>query len=111
MLITGDLDPNVPARQSMEMYYTMRRLGKDCIFLQNIESRKVCVIYPVRPNQCRTWPFWSDNLTNSNAWNKAAQKCPAINKGKLYTREEIEKIRGCKKWWQVQEKKTGSVKK
>jgi len=34
MLITGDLDPNVPARQSMEMYYTMRRLGKDVVWVR-----------------------------------------------------------------------------
>jgi dipeptidyl aminopeptidase/acylaminoacyl peptidase len=27
--ITGDLDPNVPASQSREMYYAMRRLGKE----------------------------------------------------------------------------------
>ena len=28
LLITGELDANVPARQAMEMYYAMRRLGK-----------------------------------------------------------------------------------
>ena len=27
--ITGDQDPNVPASQSREMYYAMRRLGKE----------------------------------------------------------------------------------
>ncbi|MFC1545157.1 prolyl oligopeptidase family serine peptidase [Gemmatimonadota bacterium] len=34
MLISGDLDPNVPARQSMEMYYTMRRLGKEVVWVR-----------------------------------------------------------------------------
>jgi dipeptidyl aminopeptidase/acylaminoacyl peptidase len=29
LLITGEQDPNVPARQAMEMYYALRRLGKD----------------------------------------------------------------------------------
>ena len=29
LCITGDLDPNVPASQSREMYYALRRLGKD----------------------------------------------------------------------------------
>jgi dipeptidyl aminopeptidase/acylaminoacyl peptidase len=29
LCITGDLDPNVPASQSREMYYAMRRLGKN----------------------------------------------------------------------------------
>jgi dipeptidyl aminopeptidase/acylaminoacyl peptidase len=34
MLITGDLDYNVPARQSMEMYYAMRRLEKDVVWVR-----------------------------------------------------------------------------
>jgi dipeptidyl aminopeptidase/acylaminoacyl peptidase len=34
MLITGDLDPNVPARQSMEMYYAMRRLDKEVVWVR-----------------------------------------------------------------------------
>ena len=29
LCITGDLDPNVPASQSREIYYALRRLGKD----------------------------------------------------------------------------------
>lgn len=74
-------------------------ITKDCIFLQKIDSQKKCTIYPVRPNQCRTWPFWSDNLANPDAWNKAAQKCPGVNRGKGYSFEEIEKIKKQKKWW------------
>ena len=73
---------------------------KDCIFLQKSGDQKRCMIYPVRPNQCRTWPFWSDNLTSPNTWNKAAQKCGGINRGRLYSFEEIEKIRKNKRWWQ-----------
>ena len=34
MCITGDLDYNVPARQSMEMYYAMRRLGKEVVWVR-----------------------------------------------------------------------------
>ncbi len=58
------------------------------------------MIYSVRPNQCRTWPFWPSNLKNPGDWNKAAQKCPGINRGKLYSFEEIERIKKAKKWWQ-----------
>ena len=72
---------------------------KDCIFLQKNGGKKICRIYPVRPNQCRRWPFWSENLASANKWNEAAQKCNGINKGKLYSFEEIEKIRKSKKWW------------
>ncbi len=66
---------------------------KDCIFLQRINDEKRCIIYPVRPSQCRVWPFWSENLASANSWNKAAQKCPGINRGRHYSFEEIEKIR------------------
>jgi len=73
--------------------------SKDCIFLRKIDGQKKCVIYPVRPGQCRIWPFWSENLKNPNTWNKAAQKCPGVNHGRLYSFEEIEKLRKEKKWW------------
>jgi hypothetical protein len=72
---------------------------KNCIFLRAVEGRRRCMIYPVRPSQCRVWPFWSDNLANVNAWNKTTQKCSGINRGRLYSLEEIEKIRKTKKWW------------
>lgn len=72
---------------------------KDCVFLREIDGQKRCTIYPVRPNQCRTWPFWSSNLTDPDAWNKAAQKCSGINRGRHYSYEEIERIRRKKKWW------------
>ena len=73
---------------------------KDCIFLRKIDGQKKCIIYPVRPNQCRTWPFWSENLSSADAWNGAVRKCGGINRGRLYSFEEIEKIKKSKKWWQ-----------
>jgi len=72
---------------------------KDCVFLKQIQGRKKCIIYPVRPNQCRTWPFWSENLASPAAWNRAARKCPGINRGSAYEFNEIEKIRKSEKWW------------
>jgi len=83
---------------------------KDCIFLQETEGRKECMIYPVRPSQCRIWPFWPENFKSTNAWNKAAQKCGGINRGRLYSFEEIEKIRKKKKWWQDAEQTVSSSK-
>jgi Fe-S-cluster containining protein len=107
----GELRKKYMRRVSFRTTIIEHRVTRDCIFLQNIDGQKRCVIYPVRPNQCRTWPFWSDNLTNPNSWNKAAEKCPGLNRGKLYTCEEIEKIKRCKKWWQAQEETSDSVKK
>jgi len=74
-------------------------LSRDCIFLTDTNGQKSCAIYPVRPNQCRTWPFWPDNLTTPNDWNRAAMKCPGINRGRLYSFEEIERLKKQKTWW------------
>lgn len=73
---------------------------KDCIFLQAGAGGKQCKIYSVRPSQCRSWPFWAGNLAGPGAWNKAAQKCPGINRGRYYSFEDIEKIKRLRKWWQ-----------
>jgi Fe-S-cluster containining protein len=81
---------------------------KDCVFLRRIDSQKECVIYPTRPNQCRAWPFWPENLVNADAWNKAAQKCGGINRGKLYSFEEIEKIKKTKNGGQTPAKQSAN---
>lgn len=80
----------------------------DCIFLRKVEGQKRCVIYPVRPSQCRSWPFWPGNLARPGDWNRAAQKCAGINRGRHYSFEEIESIKANKKWWQDVKEKAGS---
>lgn len=71
----------------------------DCIFLRKIEGSNKCLIYPVRPNQCRTWPFWQENLNCPDSWNNAAKKCPGINRGSFFRLETIEKLEKQKTWW------------
>jgi len=71
---------------------------RNCIFLDKSTEQNKCIIYPVRPSQCRNWPFWPENLRSPADWNKAAQKCPGVNRGKKYTFEQIEKIKKRKKW-------------
>jgi len=86
---------------------------KNCIFLKHGSilcplgatkdelhgKQKNCLIYPVRPNQCRTWPFWPSNLKSPDIWNETAKKCPGINRGRFYSFEEIKKIKK-QKWLQ-----------
>ena len=48
----------------------------DCIFLARKGDKSMCSIYPVRPAQCRTWPFWSSNLRSKETWESAAATCP-----------------------------------
>lgn len=57
----------------------------DCIFYR--DGR--CMMYPVRPSQCRTFPFWLKNLRSEDAWRETQRTCPGIGKGRRFTREEI----------------------
>ena len=48
-----------------------------------------CTIYPVRPRQCRSYPFWFPLLRSPERWRREAQICPGIGLGKMYPRKEI----------------------
>ena len=48
-----------------------------------------CSIYPVRPLQCRTFPFWKINLKSHGAWKRCAKTCDGIGQGRSYSFEEI----------------------
>jgi Fe-S-cluster containining protein len=60
----------------------------DCIFLRP----EGCAIYPVRPIQCRTFPFWRDVLRSPRRWEQLKHRCPGVGCGRLYTCEEIQRI-------------------
>lgn len=60
----------------------------DCIFLKNGR----CSIYPVRPAQCKKFPFWESMLCDKDEWDFYASRCPGMNSGKHYTIEEIQKL-------------------
>ncbi len=55
-----------------------------CLFYQ-----EGCTIYPVRPEQCRTFPFWFENLRSLKKWRKVTRECPGIDKGSTYSKEQI----------------------
>jgi hypothetical protein len=68
--------------------------GRDCLFLiADGANGARCAIYPVRPVQCRTWPFWACNLSDPESWLQAALRCRGINGGRLFTRQEVEACR------------------
>lgn len=46
-----------------------------CIFLEG----KKCQIYQTRPSQCRTFPWWKENLNSEESWKLAATECEGIN--------------------------------
>lgn len=63
----------------------------DCVFFKD----KRCLIYPVRPMQCQTYPFWEDLIACKKAWEEAKKSCEGIDhpKAPLIDREEIDKQR------------------
>jgi Fe-S-cluster containining protein len=58
----------------------------DCVFY---DQKAGCTIYPVRPQQCRTWPFWESNVRTLESWQKTCEVCPGSGQGELIPVEEI----------------------
>ena len=62
------------------------RANGDCVFY---DRKKGCTVYPVRPAQCRTWPFWESNLESQETWDRTVAICPGSGEGELIPVEEI----------------------
>ncbi|ETV69402.1 hypothetical protein, variant [Aphanomyces astaci] len=45
-----------------------------CIFLEG----KQCSIYPVRPTQCQTYPFWPQQLISKYDWALTSKECEGV---------------------------------
>jgi Fe-S-cluster containining protein len=60
----------------------------DCTFFDPQTRR--CRIYPARPRQCRTWPFWRSNIATPEDWERTRKTCPGAGCGDLVTLEQIE---------------------
>ena len=68
--------------------------NRDCVFLQKAnQGGRQCRVYAVRPKQCRTWPFWANNLRHPDDWAEAGRRCPGINRGPVASREHIDACR------------------
>jgi Fe-S-cluster containining protein len=74
------------------------RRGYRCVFLaRGPDGRGRCQVYGARPRQCRTWPFWPENLTTMESWWELAARCPGVARGltgtgRRYSLEEIQAI-------------------
>jgi hypothetical protein len=72
---------------------TQTEHGYDCEFLDrtSVPGKALCSIYEARPKQCRTWPFWPENLRTQRHWEtvKRITPCPGMNSGKLIPIEQI----------------------
>jgi Fe-S-cluster containining protein len=83
-----------PEAETKAVYTRQARRGRtlrekangDCVFY---DRSKGCTVYPVRPRQCRTWPFWESNVASPEAWEQTCRICPGSGQGELISVEEI----------------------
>lgn len=64
----------------------IERPGGDCIFWDKSAG---CTVYEARPVQCRTWPFWPENIASPEDWDHVTSVCPGSGRGRVFTVEEI----------------------
>jgi Fe-S-cluster containining protein len=51
-----------------------------------------CTIYPVRPVQCRTFPFWPEVVNRRRSWERAGRSCEGIGRGARHAPGTIEPL-------------------
>jgi Fe-S-cluster containining protein len=74
--------------RKIDGFYELKYTDKDCPFLEDNK----CAVYASRPWQCRTWPFWPENM-DSDVWmNEVVPSCPGVGRGRLFSAAEIEEI-------------------
>ncbi|HEX8201548.1 MAG TPA: YkgJ family cysteine cluster protein [Isosphaeraceae bacterium] len=74
-------------RQVGMRHSLIEKPGGDCVFWDRAAG---CTVYPARPVQCQTWPFWSENLASPGSWEAVTQVCPGSGRGRWFRLEEIE---------------------
>lgn len=67
--------------------FHLRAPDNGCLFLTG--SR--CSVYAARPLQCRTWPFWLDNMSKNVWFGEVQKECPGVGAGPLIDAARIER--------------------
>lgn len=74
------------ARKAHRGLTLREKANGDCVFF---ERGVGCTVYPVRPPQCRTWPFWESNVRTPADWERTCEVCPGSGQGDLVPVDEI----------------------
>ncbi len=85
-LNTEDFIQEYCLRNEELVYLKMK--GPDCPFLEQGK----CNVYTVRPKQCRTWPFWQENLEKETWDRDVVPFCPGVGRGPRFSAEQIKAI-------------------
>lgn len=68
-------------------YSLIEKPDGDCVFWDKSVG---CTVYPARPTQCQTWPFWPDNVETPEDWEHIKSVCPGSGRGQWFSLEEVE---------------------
>ncbi|GIW86264.1 MAG: zinc/iron-chelating domain-containing protein [Isosphaeraceae bacterium] len=74
-------------RRVGQRFSLIERPGGDCVFWDRSAG---CTVYPARPTQCRSWPFWPKLLASPEAWQEAQSLCPGTRAGPIVPLDTIE---------------------
>ena len=76
-----------------------------CIYL---DGEKKCTVYEARPAQCRSFPFWAENVRSDRSWQLTVSSCPGLDSEEAFIidgntiRKKIlddrDAFRGFRKW-------------
>jgi Fe-S-cluster containining protein len=71
-----------------EGYTQLRFHDQTCVFLERGTQR--CTVYPARPTQCRTFPFWRGMIDKGRFTAEARELCEGIGRGPIVSADEAE---------------------
>lgn len=65
------------ARRTFDGRFVLKNKEETDICIHFNEQRQ-CDVYEVRPQQCRAFPWWPENLVTQGKWQKTKRSCPGI---------------------------------
>lgn len=65
--------------------------GLDCVFLDRVTmpGKAICSLYESRPLQCRTFPWWPENIRSPRSWRDLGKSCEGVGRGTVIPVSEI----------------------
>lgn len=95
-LSTSDFLTRYATPSDLEDHWQMDEVetdfGFDCALLGRCADtgKTWCNAHQERPSQCRTWPFWPDNLRNRRSWERAGRECEGVGRGEFVSLRVIQ---------------------